>query len=173
MKHELTFTLKPYLYAKPAIEQFRMTKQDVLDILKPYKHTTVCELTSTNNVHYHSLLEFDGIVEKDKLLNRIRPYKQFGKPHCTAVQYEESYENYLMKDIVMTQKIINNDPLIKDDYKLRPIPKEIIFRVSSNGQYEVISKQRSERLETIEHEQCPAPAAYQPLTTYLKNNYDI
>lgn len=118
MKHELTITLKPIMYTKTAKEQFDMTYQYVLDILKPYKHTTVAELTVLNNVHYHSLIDIEGIIQKDILLNRIRPYKLLGKPHCTAVQYEVSYENYLLKDIIETNKVINRYPLIKDDWNL-------------------------------------------------------
>lgn len=118
MKHELTLTLKPYLYSKTARDQFRMTKDYVLDILKPYKHTTVCELTSTNNVHYHSLIDIEGIIARDILLNRIRPYKPLGKPHLQQVQYEESYEKYLMKSIKDSTTILGEYAVIKDDWQL-------------------------------------------------------
>lgn len=120
MKHELTITLKPHLYTKTARDQFRLTKDYILDILKPYKHTTVCELTANNNVHYHSLLDIEGIVEKDILLNRIRPYKAFGRLTCTAVQYVTSYEEYIMKSIMDTTRVINEFAVIKDDYQLTP-----------------------------------------------------
>lgn len=138
MKHELTITLKPQLYMKTAREQFKMTKDFVLDILKPYKHTTVCELTKTNNVHYHSLIDIDGIIQRDILLNRIRPYKYLGKPHLEAVQYEESYERYLVKDIIDTTKILNEHPLLKDDWLLHPSSSNKFIRVGGSKAHPTI-----------------------------------
>lgn len=122
MKHELTITLKPFCYVKTARQQFEMTKPMMLSLLKPYKHTTVCELTESNNIHYHTLIEIEGNIARDMLINRIRPYKAFGKYTCRAVQWEQSYEDYLMKSIRNTTSILSYDPILKDDYGLRKEP---------------------------------------------------
>lgn len=140
MKHELTLTLKPYMYSKTAKEQFQATKEYVLDILRPYKHTTVCELTENNNVHYHSLIDIEGIIQKDILLNRIRPYKPFGKPHCRQVQYEISYEKYLIKSIEQTTKVLNEHPIIADYWYIGGKPLMIGQSIKSHDALGMMSK---------------------------------
>lgn len=118
MKHELTLTLRPVLYSKTPQQQFDIVKPFILDALKPYKHTTICELTKEHNVHTHSIVEVDGIKDRDTLLNRFRQYNKYlGRKTLSAVQYEESYEKYIQKAYHETCRIII-DPILKDDYKL-------------------------------------------------------
>lgn len=120
MKHELTVTLRPMMYSMTAKQQFDITKRFILDILKPYKHTTVAELTGEHNVHYHSIVEIEGIKMKDELLNRFRGYnKHLGRKTCTGLQFEKSYEKYLFKDYKDTFAVLGADPVLKDDYNLR------------------------------------------------------
>lgn len=118
MKHELTVTLRPLLYSKTPQQQFEITKPFMEQALLGFKHTTIAELTGEHNIHYHSVIEVGDLLDKDKLLNRFRPFNKYlGRKTCTAVQYEQSYENYIRKDYLKTAKIIP-DPVIRDDYRL-------------------------------------------------------
>lgn len=114
----MTVTLRPMLYGKTPQQQFDIVKPFMLDALKPYKHTTIAELTGEHNIHFHSVIDIEGIIMKDQLLNRFRQYNKYlGRKTCTAVQYEESYDKYVQKDYAATCRIII-DPILKDDYKL-------------------------------------------------------
>lgn len=118
MKHELTVTLRPLLYSKTPQQQFDIVKPMMLYVLKPYINTTIAELTGEHNVHFHSIIEIEGIIMKDQLLDRFRQYNKYlGRKSCSAVQYEESYEKYIQKSYFDTTKILI-DPILKDDYKI-------------------------------------------------------
>jgi hypothetical protein len=118
LKHEFTVTLKPYLYAKSAKLQFEHTSPLLLRILQGYKVTAIAELTKAHNIHFHAIVEIDGILEKDGLLNKLRGYKEFGKHTCESVRYEESYEEYIKEDRIITEKIIKQSAILKDDYNI-------------------------------------------------------
>jgi len=127
MKHELTVTLRPVLYDKTPQQQFDITSQYMKTALFPYKATCVAELTHEHNVHYHCLVEVEGILDKNKLLNRFRQFnKHLGRKTCSAVQYEESYEKYLIKSYQDTAKILP-DPFVKDDYKISNLLNKDLF----------------------------------------------
>lgn len=118
MKYEYTQTLRPRLYDLSASEQFKIIKPIMWEILKPYAAVSlIAELTSTNNVHLHGIIELKDIQDRDKFINRIRPYsRQLGKFTLNQVQYEESYIQYMNKDKKYTREILNTDPIIRDGY---------------------------------------------------------
>lgn len=121
MKYELTITLKPTMYQFNPKEQLRLTKDKLLNIFYPnnkqeYMVSCVAELTQEHNVHYHCIIELQDIQAKDRLLNKFRSLtKIFGKKSCTQVQYEDSYKQYLIKDLEKTRSLIG-DPIICDYY---------------------------------------------------------
>lgn len=169
MKHELTVTLRPVLYSKTANQQFEITAPYMKTALFPYKATIIAELTQEHNVHYHCLVEIDGIVEKEKLLNRFRQFnKHLGRKTCTAVQFEESYEKYMVKSYWETTKIIT-DPFVKDDYKLSNLLTKSLFEGAPS---------RSSCNPVGCNARAPGRAAATPtepnnLINYLNNNYNI
>lgn len=118
MKHEVTVTLRPMIYSKTAQDQFNMTALYIKSIFLGRKSSIIAELTQEHNIHYHCLVEIDGMEDKDKFLNRFRQYnKIFGRKSCRAVQFEESYEEYMIKDYHKTAKVIS-DPFVQDDFNL-------------------------------------------------------
>lgn len=119
MKHELTLTLRPSLYTRTPAQQYELVTPLLRVALKGYKYTMIAELTSNElNVHYHAIIEINGLQQKNVLLNKLRPLNKYlGRKTCQAVQFETSYNNYLKKDLTKTQKVIV-DPVVNDDYKL-------------------------------------------------------
>lgn len=118
MKYEYTQTLRPRLYDLPASEQFKIIKPIMWKILEPYAEVSlIAELTSTNNIHLHGIIELKDIKERDKFINKLRPYsRQLGKFTLNQVRYEESYIEYMNKDKKYTHEILNMDPIIRDGY---------------------------------------------------------
>lgn len=135
MLYELTVTLRPQLYRHTAKEQFNATRHAIEDILRSSTRsqlrpkgffTAIAELTGENNVHYHCLVDLEDLEAKDNLLNRFRGWmKIFGRKTCSQVLYEDSYKNYMQKDLQSSWKVIGC-PVIRDDYdcqrKLFPVP---------------------------------------------------
>lgn len=123
MKYELTLTLKPTMYSYKPQDQFNLTRDILFGIFYPnniehYGVTCIAELTSEHNVHYHCLLELKSLKQKDKLLNAFRKHnKIFGRKTCEQVKYEESYKEYIIKDLKKTREIIT-DPIVCDYYGL-------------------------------------------------------
>lgn len=116
MKYELTITLKPLMYSMSASEQHRVAKKLLWELMEPYVDISmICELTSMNNCHYHGIIELKDALDRDKLINRIRKYKQLGKFTCNQVQYEKSYIEYMNKDKEKTSQIVG-DPIVRDSY---------------------------------------------------------
>lgn len=118
MKHELTLTLRPLLYTRTPLEQFNTVTPLLRVALHGYKYSMVAELTKEFNIHYHGIIDIHGPIQKNALLNKLRPLNRFlGRKRCEAVRFEESYENYIKADLKETQQIVT-DPVVKDDYKL-------------------------------------------------------
>lgn len=118
MKHEITLTLRPLLYTRTAKEQFEMVTPLIRVALHGYKYSMVAELTKEFNIHYHGIIDIHGPIQKNALLNKLRPLNRFlGRKRCEAVRFEESYENYIKSDLKETQQIVA-DPVVKDDYKI-------------------------------------------------------
>lgn len=116
MKYEVTVTLKPLMYQWTAKEQYRMTKEKIYEIFQDkIPSTVVAELTKDHNIHYHCMVNLDTIEEKDKFLNKFRRYKEFGKKSCSQVKFEDSYKEYMKKDIETTKRIIG-DPIVTDGF---------------------------------------------------------
>lgn len=118
MRYEITLTLKPMMYCHTAREQHSSTKKLLWELLEPYHEVSmICELTSMNNCHYHGLIELRDHQERDKLINRIRRFKQLGKFTINQVKYEQSYIEYMRKDMDKTRDIVG-DPIVKDMFGL-------------------------------------------------------
>lgn len=115
MKYEVTITLKPSMYKYDCAKQAELTGDIILSIFCGYKSTIVTELTQDHNVHYHCMIEIEGIKARDCFLNRFRKYARFfGRKSCQQVQYEESYCEYMKKDINETKKLIKHVVLMDD-----------------------------------------------------------
>jgi len=119
MLYEVTLTLKPFLYSLSPKDQFLLTKIFLDEVFLPYpKVTCVAELTMEHNVHYHAIIELpNGVLAKDRFLNRFRKYRQFGRKSCTQVQYIDSFKRYIVKDLKRTEQIIAW-PVVRDFFAL-------------------------------------------------------
>lgn len=134
MFHELTVTLLPHLYSLTVKQQFDLMAPFVKQILQGWSHTTIAELTECENVHFHSIVQLDdsshagAMADRSKLIDRIRPYKKryIGRFNLLPVRYEETYKDYIVKDIKKTQRLITN-PVVQDDFQLvyKPLPFEV------------------------------------------------
>jgi len=76
MKYELTLTLRPMMYNLSAKEQFRISKEHLIDLFMPngfpqYHISCIAELTGEHNIHYHCMIEIGSIEDKDKLMNKF------------------------------------------------------------------------------------------------------
>lgn len=122
MFYELTLTLRPRLYKESTRGQFELTHHIVRSILYSVcssKATIVAELTGENNIHYHCLIELRDLNQRAVLLNKFRSYDHiFGKKTCQAVQYYESYIQYLVKDHSITREVLGRCPIVVDDYEV-------------------------------------------------------
>lgn len=118
MKYELTVSLKPMMYKFSAQEQFKMTKELMLEIFKKHQASVVCELTKEHNVHYHCIIDFKSIIDKDRFLNRFRGYKQFGRKSCDQVRFENSYKEYMAKSIEELRPLLG-DTVLTDYYHVQ------------------------------------------------------
>lgn len=117
MLYEFTVTLKPTMYVHTPRKQWDMTQGILFDIFQGYKVSCVAELTGEHNVHYHAIIDLDGILDKDKLLNKFRKYsKIFGRKTCTQVMFEDSYKKYMRKDIEQTFKVLGVIPIVRDHF---------------------------------------------------------
>jgi len=123
MKYEFTLTLKPLMYQYTPQQQYDQTKDILYQIFYPnnqqkYQVTCVAELTQEHNVHYHCIIELEGLLDKDKLINKFRTHsKTFGKKSLTQVKYEDSYKKYIIKNLSET-KLVIKDPVLCDHYGL-------------------------------------------------------
>lgn len=116
----LTVTLRSSLKRLDAEGQYTLTKDKLLNKLRNCKHTTVVELTSNYDVHYHSILQ----IPLNKCMNKspLRYIKDVFRSDFgfTCVKQVENYEgwiDYLKKDITETSKVIAGT-ILKDDYKV-------------------------------------------------------
>lgn len=123
MLYEFTVTLKPLMYKhKPAV-QFRMTRDILYQILSPHQSTCIAELTKTYNVHYHALVELEDLRQKVALVDRLRTFKEFGRFTLSQVIWEQSYKDYIIKNIAETKSILEQDPVVCDYFGLVYCPK--------------------------------------------------
>lgn len=116
MQYELTVTLRPAMYKYSAEEQFEKSKPWMVTILLNYQVSCVAELTQSNNVHYHAIIELKDHIERDKLINKIRQYKMLGKISCSQLINNTKWIAYLQKDYSQTMKIIKTHPDVRDYY---------------------------------------------------------
>jgi hypothetical protein len=116
MLHELTLTLKPYMFNMKCQDQFAHTKNLVRGALSMRQYTCIAELTESHNIHYHILIDVDGIEDKDHIINRFRGLKQFGRFTFKGVSFEESFKKYIVKALKETGKFF--DPVVFDFYNL-------------------------------------------------------
>lgn len=117
MKYEITLTIKPQYYQHTSLFQFDMCFPKLIEILSGYKCSLIAELTIEHNIHYHGIVELESIQDKNKLLNKFRPFKQIGRKRVCPVQWEETWISYIKKDIENT-KLIIPFPVVKDDYRI-------------------------------------------------------
>lgn len=121
----ITVTLHPKLYKYTAVEQFDMTRSMIRDaLLDQYAIISiVAELTSQHNIHYHCYVKtYKDYTQKyvKKTHDKLRKILQFGKRQITQVQYENSYIDYLQKDIKHTYETTNCWPIVLDENEILP-----------------------------------------------------
>lgn len=123
MLYEFTVTLKPALYKEKAIDQFRMTRDLMYQMLAPHQSTCIAELTKAYNIHYHCLVELADLSQRVALVDRLRKIKLFGRFTLSQVQWEQSYKDYIVKHITETTAVIIKDPVVCDYFGLVNCPK--------------------------------------------------
>lgn len=126
MNYEYTQTFKPQLFCYPPEEQYLRTYPLMQDILRDVKSTIICEFTNEENIHFHCMVEVKTPQIKTMILNRIRKHKICGRKTFVQVQYEQSYRDYLIKDLDKTQKLLPyyRNPIIRDGFGVKWFPEE-------------------------------------------------
>lgn len=116
----LTVTLRSSQKKLDAEGQYALTASKLLNKLRNCKHTTVAELTSNYDVHYHSILS----IPLDKCCNKspLRYIKDvfrldFGFTCVKQVEDYDGWISYLQKDIGNTSKVLSGT-ILKDDYQV-------------------------------------------------------
>jgi len=131
----ITVTLSPKMYKYTASEQLDMTRSLIKEALSNRNaiSTIVAELTSQHNIHYHCYVktykDYSDIYVK-YTHDKLRKIINFGKRQITQVQFENSYIDYLQKDISKTYKTTHCWPVIQDECNL--IPTQFEFMTASN-----------------------------------------
>lgn len=113
----LTVTLKGSQKRLDAEGQYTLTKDKVLNRLRNCHHTTIVELTTNFDVHYHSILKLD--LNKANNKSALRYIKDvfradFGYTCVKQVEDYDGWAEYLAKDITATSAVLS--PIVKDDY---------------------------------------------------------
>jgi len=88
------------------------------------KHTTVVELTSAYNVHYHAIFQVPlNLCENNNaskyIHDRIRKHKCFGMSKIVQVTNTNGWMEYISKDVEETKAYVY--PILQDDYNVFPI----------------------------------------------------
>jgi len=119
MLYEFTITLLPHLYSKTAKEQKSLILGPLTEILAIYRVSAIFELTSTNNVHVHMMIDFKDHLHRNKFIDSLRPLKKgkIGRCSCSQLINQGKWENYMRKDLESTRLIIG-DPIIKDSFNI-------------------------------------------------------
>jgi len=114
MKYEVTLTLKPGLYAKVPQDQHDFCHTFLLRLCKQYGMSLICELTNDNNCHYHGIVDLRDLTHRGEFIDAFRKVsKIFGRKTVNQVLYENSYIQYMLKDVPKT-KLFVLDPIVFD-----------------------------------------------------------
>lgn len=120
MDFAITITLKPSQYRDTWEKQRHNTAGALLKIFKDSKMTLICELTKTDNIHYHGIWSCPMHLCNDAkkyFFDRLRLFSRIGKCECLPVNNWYNWCIYLNKDIALhRQRGLN--PIVKDDYEI-------------------------------------------------------
>lgn len=149
--HFFTVTLNPVLYSHNARGQLKASIKQLEKLLtslcKSYKF--VAELTKLSNIHYHGILEFNDDIKDEgqflfiDILKTLRTPKFtiiFGRSEIETIKCITDCENYIMKDVDKTERIINYKKTLKFDIiyhnqikkKKIPIKLKTLIRLDNN-----------------------------------------
>lgn len=124
MKYEVTLTLRPRMYSFTPQQQFDKVEHFLKQLCIKYKMSMIAELTQENNVHFHGIVDLKDFIHRGEFINEFRCMSTtFGRKTVNQVMYEESYLNYICKDVSITKHFVLNpvvlDPLglTKDSFK--------------------------------------------------------
>lgn len=114
--YEFTATLRPIWYKHKPEKQYDLLRKAFDEHLMKYDITAVAELTKTYNIHMHAAIRLSP-TQYRQFTDTLRVPKLqalFGKCTFNQVQYDQSYYEYMKKDIVITLKVINEIPILAD-----------------------------------------------------------
>lgn len=149
MNYELTLTLHPRHYSKKPIEQYKLLEQIILSNLAKYQISGVAELTTQENIHGHFMVYLTP-EEKSDLCNFLRKdstKKTIGRLSISAIKNSSTWVEYLKKDLSVTQKIIQTDPIIIDNQR---VLYNTVFKVGPLGEIYIATAEKP--TETVSEE---------------------
>jgi hypothetical protein len=130
-KYAFTVTLRPP-YRGTTRDMYHNTKDIVkVNLLKiAHQVTIVTELTQAGVPHYHGMITFSledqyNVTEEAgkafkpctaKFHSVFRKYKEIGRLDIRPVTDDKGWEEYLGKDLLLTQEMINAPPILWDDF---------------------------------------------------------
>lgn len=116
-RYELTVTLKPIHYKLTPYEQHYLATCAFNRMKMNQRSSGIAELTQTQNVHYHFIVEISNLEDKKDFCNLLRKEnKIFGRTELKLVKWETSYIEYMRKDITTTRYVLGVDPVVCDKF---------------------------------------------------------
>lgn len=121
-----TVTLLPKMYVNDCDSQYDQTKNHLYMLLKQITNnfTLVSELTSSNNIHYHGIIE---LPSTRKFHNLFRKSEMFGHVSIREIYDMVKWKEYLKKSISLTASTIERRPIISDDYKVFTLEEHMLY----------------------------------------------
>lgn len=122
MLYSCTITLKPNLFKDPAELQYDRTYKEVYKVVSSLctSCTIVAELTKSQNIHYHALLDVTTLHYnyRKHFVDAFRRSHHFGFVHVTQTTDDVGWKNYMKKDLTETKRSINRPPIICNDIEI-------------------------------------------------------
>jgi len=124
--YAFTLTINPKLHKSTIIHQLNCTARSLQSLMHHAKISTVVELTTNYNVHYHGIIQFHYMDIKNKTPesywhNKLRNHPTLGYSMLKVMTDEEGWKNYILKDVPRTMAELKHsyyNPIINDEHGL-------------------------------------------------------
>lgn len=125
MLYEVTLTLRPYWNTKSTVFLMATIRSGLATLAREYRMSAIMELHESGVPHVHALVKLENMKIKLTFCERIRTLKAgaqalFGRFSCSQVMYEQSYRQYMIKDLRQTFYLTGSEPVITDFHNLVP-----------------------------------------------------
>jgi len=125
IQYAFTLTLNPRLFSKTPEEQFDATRSAIDSLtFSGARVTAIFELTNSFNVHYHGLVDFEYVKDRNyiKLLHDyFRKLPLLGSQRCIKVVDDyQGWVDYMFKELGRTSADTMRFPIVRDDLQAVP-----------------------------------------------------